>query len=93
MNEPCRHCGSNRHRAIDCHQMSQMPIDTSKLGPIKVDPNGDRERADRVRGHLLQLGELLKRHDNHSGARAAEVLASVPQNDALIFLERLFNGE
>lgn len=89
MNEPCRHCGSNRHRAIDCHQLKT--IDTSTLKPIKIDPSADQERAARVRSHLHQLSELLAGHNNHSGARAAFVLASVPQNDAMLFLERLFN--
>lgn len=88
MNEPCRHCGSRLHHSITCHQIGQ-----DKGLPQPTPGQETRDRADRVRGHLLQLGELLKRHDNHSGARAAEVLASVPQNDAMLFLERLFNGE
>ena len=65
------------------------PLDTSELGPIKIDPNSRQAKAKVVREALVKLSEHLECQANLSGARAAYVLSTVNDDDALLFLGRL----
>lgn len=65
-------------------------LDSSTLTEIKVDTNLNRIRANKIRENLDKLSQELAKKDNQSGARAAFVLSSITDDDALLYLERLF---
>lgn len=70
------------------------PLDTTELGPIssdnyKLDPNSRGAKANAVREALVSVSNHLESIDNLSGARAAFVLSTVNNDDALLFLGRL----
>lgn len=69
-------------------------FDTSKLGPISsenynLDPNSRAAKTKVVREALVSLSSHLESIDNLSGARAAYVLSTVNNDEALLFLQRL----
>jgi hypothetical protein len=65
-------------------------FDASKLEHI--DPNSRAAKAKVVREALVSVSSHLEAVDNQSGARAAFVLSTVNDDDALLFLGRLLKG-